>query len=111
GFGGNARIAPPLLFGRLFRLAGADATIFPNYGGRFAYGREECAAIAERARERWGGLRPAFPVAAGGMALERVEEIVAFYGRDVMLLLGGTLLLGKEGVLERTRAFTAKVRG
>ena len=35
--GGAARIAPDLLIGRLFRLLGADAVVFPNYGGRFGY--------------------------------------------------------------------------
>ena len=34
---GAARIAPPLLLGKLFRMFGADATIFPNHGGRFSY--------------------------------------------------------------------------
>ncbi len=35
--GGAARIAPPLLLGKLFRMFGADVTIFPNHGGRFSY--------------------------------------------------------------------------
>ena len=35
--GGAARIAPDLLIGKLFRLLGADAVIFPNHGGRFGY--------------------------------------------------------------------------
>jgi ribulose-bisphosphate carboxylase large chain len=35
-FAGAGRIAPPLLLARLFRLFGADATIFPNHGGRFS---------------------------------------------------------------------------
>ncbi|MEP7262567.1 MAG: RuBisCO large subunit C-terminal-like domain-containing protein, partial [Usitatibacter sp.] len=32
-FAGAARIAPAVLLGKLFRLFGADATIFPNHGG------------------------------------------------------------------------------
>ncbi len=28
---------PPLLLGKLFRLLGADAVVFPNHGGRFGY--------------------------------------------------------------------------
>src|SRR5947209_3537056 len=31
---GAARIAPQLLFGRIFRMLGADALVFPNHGGR-----------------------------------------------------------------------------
>jgi ribulose-bisphosphate carboxylase large chain len=37
------------------------------------------------------GLAPALPVPAGGMSLERVGALVAEYGRDVMLLIGGDL--------------------
>ena len=44
--GGAARIAPELLMGKLFRLLGADAVIFPNYGGRFGYTPETCQALA-----------------------------------------------------------------
>ncbi len=104
-FGGAARIAPPLLFGRLFRLFGADATIFVNYGGRFNYSREDSAAIAAAARAPWGDLRPVLPVPAGGMLVERVDELLAFYGSDVMLLIGGNLLIARDALLDRTRAF------
>ncbi|THF63809.1 ribulose 1,5-bisphosphate carboxylase [Pseudothauera nasutitermitis] len=90
--GGAARIAPPALIGKLFRLAGADAVIYPNHGGRFSYGPHTCRAIAGAAREPWGPLRAALPVPAGGMTPQRVEEMVDFYGRDVMLLIGGALL-------------------
>ncbi len=43
---GGLRIAPQALFGKLFRLFGADAVIFPNHGGRFSYPRDVCHAIA-----------------------------------------------------------------
>ncbi len=33
------------LFGQLARLAGADGTIYPNYGGRFSFSRDECQSI------------------------------------------------------------------
>jgi len=104
-FGGAARIAPPLLFGRLFRLFGADATIFVNYGGRFAYSRDDSAAIADAARAPWGDLRRALPVPAGGMLVERVDELLRFYGSDVMLLIGGNLLIARDNLLNRTRTF------
>ena len=45
---GAARIAPPLLLGKLFRLFGADATIFPNAAGASAIRATTCAAIAAR---------------------------------------------------------------
>lgn len=90
--GGAARIAPEALIGKLFRLAGADAVIFPNHGGRFSYTPQTCAAIATAARAPWGELRSALPVPAGGMTPTRVDEMLTFYGTDVMLLIGGALL-------------------
>jgi ribulose-bisphosphate carboxylase large chain len=108
-FGGATRISPTLLFGRLFRLFGADATIFTSYGGRFPYPMADCAALAAAAREPWGHLRPSLLVPAGGMLLERIDELIGFYGRDTMLLIGGNLLIARDALLERTREYVAKV--
>ena len=64
---GAARIAPPLLFGKIFRMLGADAVVFPNHGGRFGYSPETCREIARAALAELEGLRPCVPVPAGGM--------------------------------------------
>jgi ribulose-bisphosphate carboxylase large chain len=106
-----ARIAAPALLGKLFRLFGADATIFPNHGGRFGYSRDTCLAIARAAREPWADVRPALPVPAGGMTVERVDEMIATYGHDTMLLIGGGLLSAGDKLLERSREFVSRVRG
>jgi ribulose-bisphosphate carboxylase large chain len=110
-FGGAGRIDTSLLFGKIFRLFGADAVIFVNYGGRFAYSREESLSIAGALRVAWGHLRPAMPVPAGGMLVDRVDELLEDYGRDTMLLIGGNLLIAREHLLERTREFVARVEG
>jgi ribulose-bisphosphate carboxylase large chain len=107
---GATRIAPPLLLGRLFRLFGADATIFPNAGGRFSYSPGTCAEIADRARDSWHALAPAMPVPAGGMSVERVPEMRAAFGDDAMLLIGGSLLVAADALEDRCRAFVAAVR-
>jgi ribulose-bisphosphate carboxylase large chain len=108
--GGAARIAPPLLLGKLFRLFGADAVVFPNYGGRFGYAPATCRAIATNARAAWSGTVPSVPVPAGGMTIERVPEMLDFYGSDVMLLIGGSLLAAREKLTDETAAFAALVR-
>jgi ribulose-bisphosphate carboxylase large chain len=107
--GGAGRIAPPVLLGKLFRLLGADAVIFPNHGGRFTYDAETCAAIARNCRAPWHGLRPAMPVPAGGMSVDRVPELKREYGADSMLLIGGSLLIARERLAERSRAFVEAV--
>jgi ribulose-bisphosphate carboxylase large chain len=106
---GAARIAPPLLLGKLFRLLGADATVFPNHGGRFGYSPATCRELAEAALEPLSGLAATAPVPAGGMTPDRVAEMLQFYGSDVMLLIGGGLLAAGARMTEETAAFVAAV--
>jgi ribulose-bisphosphate carboxylase large chain len=108
-FGGAGRIAPPALLGRLFRLFGADAVIFPNHGGRFTYPPRDCLGIARANRAPWHGLLPSLPVPAGGMSVERVAELRREYGADSMLLIGGSLLAARDRLAERSRAFVDAV--
>ncbi|MBM4387024.1 MAG: ribulose 1,5-bisphosphate carboxylase large subunit, partial [Deltaproteobacteria bacterium] len=76
------------LFGLLNRLAGADAAIFPNFGGRFSFSEEECRGIVRGTGVEKGGIERIFPCPGGGMSLKRVPEMIAFYGADVILLIG-----------------------
>ena len=107
--GGAGRIAPPALLGKLFRLFGADAVIFPNHGGRFTYPAETCRDIAHNNRAPWHGLRATLPVPAGGMSVERVPELKREYGADSMLLIGGSLLVARERLAGRSRDFVEAV--
>ena len=67
-------IAHGKLYGTLMRLAGADLSIFPNFGGRFSFTREECRDVAERLTEPLGDLKPAFPAPGGGMTLRELAR-------------------------------------
>lgn len=107
--GGAARIAPELLIGKLFPLLGADAVIFPTYGGRFGYSPRTCRDLAANATFPPAPLLAALPVPAGGMSLARVSEKLDFYGPDTMLLIGGNLLLARDRLTEETTAFTRAV--
>jgi ribulose-bisphosphate carboxylase large chain len=107
--GGAARIAPELLIGGLFRLMGADAVIFPSFGGRFGYSHQTCRQLAANARRADDGMKAALPVPAGGMTLERTREILDFYGKDTMLLIGGNLLLAGDRITEEAERFVRAV--
>ena len=107
---GAARIAPALLLGKLFRLIGADAVVYPNHGGRFGYSADTCRQIAETALAERAGLKPSVPVPAGGMTPDRVPEMLDFYGPDIMLLIGGGLLAARERLVEQTAAFVTEVQ-
>lgn len=106
----GAAIAPPFLFGKVFRMLGADAVIFPHHGGRFGYSPQTCRRLAGTALAQWHGLRPSLPVPAGGMTRDRVGEMLDFYGPDIMLLIGGALLETRDRLVEATAAFVAEVR-
>jgi ribulose-bisphosphate carboxylase large chain len=54
-------------------------------------------------------IKPALPVPAGGMGLERVPELVREYGADTVLLIGGSLLIAREHLAQRSRDFVAAV--
>ena len=87
-------ISHGIVLGTLMRLAGADITIFPNVGGRFAFTSEHCLDITERSREKLGLLKPMLVSPAGGMTLERIPEMINMYGKDTTLLIGGALSRG-----------------
>src|SRR5262249_49738398 len=107
---GIAAIAPELLLGKLFRLFGADAVIFPSFGGRFAYTRRQCKDLAAGGRAPWPPPRASLPVPAGGVAVERVTDLIEFYGQDAMVLVGGSLLAAGDRLAERARSFVDTVQ-
>jgi ribulose-bisphosphate carboxylase large chain len=91
-FGGATRTSPEVLYGKLFPLYGADASIFANFGGRFAYSQATCGRIArELTAPTIPGLAPTLPMPAGGIKYQQVADILGFYGKDVVLLIGGGL--------------------
>lgn len=76
------------------RISGADMSIFPNFAGRFSFSKEECLTISNSCREKLGNLKSIMPTVGGGMTLDRINEIVDFYGNDTVLLIGGALHRG-----------------
>jgi ribulose-bisphosphate carboxylase large chain len=102
-FGGVLRALEPALFGKLFRWFGADAVIYPHAGGRFSYSLATCAALAAELRRPHPRVRPACPAPAGGIKVERVGELLDFYGPDCMLLVGGSLYEAADALADRTR--------
>lgn len=97
------------LFGQLMRLAGADASIYPHSGGRFGFTLEECRDITRGAAEPMGDLKPIFATPGGGMSLKRVPELLEFYGKDVIFLVGGDLVKYSPDIEANCRLFVEMV--
>ena len=103
-------ITHEVLLGTLFRMAGADISIFPNYGGRFSFSRTECHAICERLLEPLAGLNTSFPAPAGGMQYDDLPELCSVYGKDAVFLIGGSLQGHDPDLAAATRAFQDRIR-
>lgn len=102
---GNGGMSQSVLFGTINRLAGADAAIYPNFGGRFSFSREECKDIADATQMPMGNLKTIFPCPAGGMSLKSVPASIELYGKDVIFLIGGGLFKNGPDLLESCRYF------
>ena len=85
-------MTPAILLGTLFRLFGADISVFPNYGGRFTFTEAECHDLAHALRGPLKGMKAAFPSPACGMTIEKVGAMLDAYGEETALLIGGALL-------------------
>jgi len=86
-------------------LAGADATIFPNFGGRFSFSRDECRDIVNGTREPMGRIQSIFPAPGGGMSLDNVPDMLETYGQDLIFLIGGGLFRHGPDLVENCRYF------
>lgn len=102
-------IEPGLLLGTFFRLAGCDATIYPNLGGRFSFSADECRHIAARVLEPLGHLAPAWPAPAGGMSFNNIAQMASESGADAMFLIGGALLADSTDLRVSTARFQSRI--
>ena len=106
---GTGGMSHGVIFGLLARLAGADATIFPNFGGRFSFSREECKDIFKGTEAPMGRIKSIFPAPGGGMSLARVPEMLETYGKDLIFLIGGGLFKHGPDLAENCRHFRKMV--
>ncbi len=91
---GTSGMSARVHYGLLPRLAGADASIFPNYLGRLSSNREDCLDVVHAARQPLGGLPPMLAAPGGGITLDNIPQLQATYGPDVLYVMGGGLHRG-----------------
>jgi ribulose-bisphosphate carboxylase large chain len=99
------------LFGQITRLAGADATIYPNFGGRFSFSQTECEAIAQGAAAPMGHIKAIFPSPGGGMSVDSIPAMQKVYGKDVIFLIGGGLFKIGPDIVKNCQYFRELVSG
>jgi ribulose-bisphosphate carboxylase large chain len=102
-------MTPAMLLGRLFRVFGADISVFPNAGGRFTFTEPECRDLAIAMQEPLGDVKPGFPSPAGGMTIERIDSMVTAFGHDAIFLIGGALMRHSPDPELGARAFIGAI--
>ena len=80
-----------VVYGQLQRLAGADSSIYPNFGGRFAFSEQECRTIVAGCSDPMGHFKPIYATPGGGMNMNSIPHMRDVYGKDVIYLIGGGL--------------------
>lgn len=82
------------------RLAGADVSIYPSYGGRYGFSRELCVQVAEDCLDPRGMFRPILPSPGGGMRLEIAKTQFDMYGNDALYLFGGAAMKYRDRIAD-----------
>lgn len=97
-------IGQAVLFGKLLRLAGADAVLTSTPLGRRAAPRAVYDTTIEWLREPRGTLLPAMPMVAGGVTAAMIPALLRGAGIDVILGVGGAIQGHPEGAEAGARA-------
>lgn len=99
------------VYGQMARLFGADATVFPSWGGRFSFSKEECASIVAGTEVPQGKMSSIFPTPGGGMTMEKIPDMRSVYGNDVIYLIGGGLHRHSDDLVANCHYFRELVEG
>jgi ribulose-bisphosphate carboxylase large chain len=91
------------LLGQMMRILGADVSIYPNFGGRFSFSKIECQSIVKGCTDKMLNLESIFPCPGGGMNFQNIPEMLSFYGKDVIYLMGGGLFRQGDDLVKSTK--------
>lgn len=115
GWFGNLTVSPQhgltmgAIYGQLYRLAGADVSIFTTFGGRFPTTKADCQHLREMLTLEMGDIKPTLPMPGGGMTVERVPALLEFYGYDIIMLISGGLFSIGLDIVENCKTFRRAV--
>lgn len=103
--GSEARYSHYVHYGQLHRLAGADAAIYMNFGGRFSVSKQDGLDARGGCRDPMGHLKPIFPAPGGGMTLESIPGLREVYGSEAVFVVGGGLHKHSPDLTANVREF------
>ncbi len=101
----SSAVSYAVLFGLLPRLAGADVSIVPTFGGRFELSKKNGKDMKNMLMRNYNNMQPALPMIGGGISFDGIDDILSVYGEDCIILISGALFQKKEGIEASTKSF------
>ena len=71
---------------------------------------QDCRDTITIAKRPMGEFKPIFPAPGGGIKLETIPDLLSFYDRDVIFIMGGGLH-EDHALIENSRKFREMVQG
>lgn len=90
-------------FGQLMRIAGADFSIFVNFGSRFSFSKDECIDIARGCSYEMENIKSIFPTPGGGLTFNLLQEMIEVYDKNVVYLMGSGLFKRGPDIVKNCR--------
>jgi len=99
-----------ILLGTFMRLLGFDGVIFPHWESRFPFSSSICKNICNLLNKELYNIAPAIPVPAGGISLDNLDSLIKNYGKDVIILVGGSLYSQSKKYQDNAKFFYQKIQ-
>jgi ribulose-bisphosphate carboxylase large chain len=103
-------IAPAALYALLPRLAGADLTIYPSFDAGYLMSKDDCRSVAVTCRQPWDHILPTIPAVGGRIGVDRIAELTAALGQDIVFVLGSRIQEDQGGVATAIKEFQRRLR-
>jgi len=98
-------VSSHLVLGKLPRLAGADIVVFPAPYGKAPVIKEKFINVARNLSFPFYHIRPAFPMASGGITPSMVPRVMQDLGHDIVIGSGGGIHAHPQGPIAGGKAF------
>ena len=103
-------LAPAVAYASLPRLAGADLTIYPSFDAGYLMSKDDCRSVAANCRQSWDHILPTMPAVGGRIGVDRIAELTASLGQDIVFVLGSRIQEDRRGVATAIEEFQRRVR-
>ncbi|MFX1284228.1 MAG: RuBisCO large subunit C-terminal-like domain-containing protein [Promethearchaeota archaeon] len=94
-----------LIMGKLARLAGLDALVYPSAYSKAPFIRDKYLACAKALRYPFGSLKPVLPMPSGGVTPGIALRIMKDLGNDIMIGAGVGIHSHPKGTRAGAKAF------